>query len=54
MVNSQYYQAMKKEENINHNEENIQPIKTDSEWKQTLELTDKNTKTVILPVFHIL
>lgn len=50
---SKISQAVKKQENTNHNEENIQPIKTDSEWTQTLNLSDKNTKMDIITVFHI-
>lgn len=38
---------------MTHNEEEYQSIKTYWEMKQVVELTEKDTKSVIITVFHI-
>ena len=39
--------------NSTHNEENYQIIKTNPELPQTLELAEKDTKAVVIAVFHM-
>lgn len=42
-----------KQENTTHNDEKHQPVKTDSELTQILELANKYIKTVLITVFHM-